>query len=107
MIRGRRADPDDDAADDVTPTGAIDDDAAGMSDIFGARIPGIDVHIQAIMSGVPRRENMPIGRNRHAEKFLNNRAFFVSFYNMPPRKKRGFKGKNSSIEMDKNRKNAG
>ena len=28
-------DPDDDAADDVTPTGAIDDDAAGMSDIFG------------------------------------------------------------------------
>ena len=54
MIRGRRADPDDDdAADDITPTGAIDDDAAGMSDIFGARIPGIGVHVQAIMSGVP------------------------------------------------------
>ena len=79
MIRGRRADPDDDAADDVTPTGAMDDDAAGMSDIFGARIPGIDVHIRTIMSGVPRRENMPIGRNRHAEKFQNKRSIFGDF----------------------------
>ena len=54
MIRGRRRGPDDDAADVFTPAGAMDDDAAGMSDIFGARIPGIDVHIQTIMSGVPR-----------------------------------------------------
>ena len=79
MIRGRRADPDDDAADDAPPTGAIDDDAAGMSDIFGARIPGIDVHIRTIMSGAPRRGNMPIGRNRHAEKFQNKRSIFGDF----------------------------
>ena len=57
--------------------------------------------------GLPGRLKYSIERKEHAENFLNNRAFFVSFYNMPPRKKRGFKGKNSSIEMDKNRKNAG